>query len=121
MTSGQRTFGRGIIGLGVGFLIVMAVFAIITIFSVRQTQVDRLPQNEANDETLALIKDCTQPSGACFKRSQRATAKAVNDISAVVVLVIACGDDLPTDLDTDMRVKELTACVTQRLGQRGPR
>lgn len=121
MTSGQRQIGRGVIGLGIGFLIVIAVFAIVTIFSLRATQVERLPKAEQNDETLAIIKDCTSVGGSCYRRSQRQTAKAVGDIGATNILTVVCALDVPDGTPFDAAVKQVSRCVTDGLRERSDR
>jgi hypothetical protein len=101
-------------------VVVLAILGLclVIVGQVRNTQVDRLPQTEKNDATLALIKDCTEPSGECFKRSQRRTAKAVTQIGAGNILAVVCALDVPDDTPTNVALELVTECVTARLANR---
>lgn len=65
-----------------------------------------------NRETLHTIKDCTQPSGECYKRSQRQAASAVASINRVAIYAAACAAQYhhPT-------VEQVQSCVITRLAK----
>jgi hypothetical protein len=102
-------------GIAVGGLIGSLLLGVVVVGQIRAAQVGRTPQNEKNDETLALIKDCTEPAGDCFKKAQARTAKAVGDINRVIVIAAACASK-----PVEQSVTEIADCVTRRLANPQP-
>jgi hypothetical protein len=98
------------LGIAISGLIGSVLVSVIVVAQIRSAQVDRNPQNEKNDETLAIIKDCTEPTGACFKDAQRRTAKAVGDINRVIIIAAACASE-----PVEQSVAQIADCVTRRL------
>lgn len=107
----RRALAWALVGLGIGFVIVAALSVPVILGQIRITQVDNTQRAEQDSEALLIIKDCTQPAGKCFKRGQRATAKAVGDINQVVILAAACAPLTPGDVDA------ITACIVDGLAK----
>src|SRR5258708_4431342 len=89
---GGRTGRRDVSGIPsrrrqvIGFLIGMAVTAVVvflvtTVGAVRTTQQTNAPKIDNTATTLKLVKDCVLPSGTCYQRGQRQTAKAIGSIN----------------------------------------
>ena len=96
---------------------ILATFVLVTICLVILISLGRLLVSLAqeNHQTLATIKDCTQPTGACHQRGQRDTARAVASINRVVILAAACASGLPPHISVAERQSETQQCVISRL------
>lgn len=70
-----------------------------------------------NRATLRTIEDCTQPTGACYRRGQEQTANAVSSINQVVILAAACASGLPQGLTIVARQSAIQSCVITRLAR----
>lgn len=66
-----------VVYLAVGALVTALI---VTVFSIRDTQTENTPTLEAANRSANLIEDCVKPTGKCFQRGQRRTAKAVGQI-----------------------------------------
>lgn len=94
-----------------GFLVIVLVILAVAVVTLGQI----FDNSERNGETLRVIRDCTQPSGQCYKRGQAQTAQAVADIGRYVVLAAACAADVDASQPVDRRIALITACITERL------
>lgn len=65
-----------------------------------------------NHQTLTTIKDCTQPTGKCYRNGQARTRSAVANINKVVILAAACASQHP-----GQTVGEVQSCVIDRLAK----
>lgn len=70
-----------VVYLAVGALVTGLV---VTVFSIRDTQTENTGTLHAANRSANLIEDCVKPSGKCYRRGQRRTAKAVGQIVAGV-------------------------------------
>ena len=100
--------------LGLLVMIVMARIAETadTTSAIRKAQVTNGRTLDTSVETLRLIRDCTDPSGECYKRGKRQTADAVSSINNVVILAAACSAGLPPHLSVPERQTRIQSCVT---------
>lgn len=115
-----------LLGVGMTAVVVLLILALLSTAKdateINERGESREGQVERNDETLAILKDCTEPGGRCYKRSLNQTAGAVADLSRVVLFTAACGAELPYGMSTNERIDSLTECVTRRLAKpRRPR
>lgn len=67
----------------------------------------------ASERGLELIRDCTEPGGECYGRSQRRTADAVADINLAAVYAAACADREGVQGED-----EIYACVVRLFAER---
>lgn len=87
--SGRRPWVRplafAVAYIALGALIVGVLYMIVQIYgltdSIRSTQKGNTTTIKNSQETLDVVKDCTQPNGACYQDGQKRTGKAVQDIS----------------------------------------
>lgn len=77
---------------------------------IRRAQVTNTQTLNNSDETLQVVKDCTQPTGQCFKDGQARTAEAVSSINQVVILAAACASQ-----EHGQTVATIQQCVIDRL------
>lgn len=68
---------NAIVWLLVGAVVLGAVW---TLFAIRGTQTGNTETLQAANHSGNLIEDCVKPTGKCFKRGERRTAKAVGQI-----------------------------------------
>lgn len=66
---------------------------------------------EASTETNDQILDCLNPTGECFKESQRRTA----DFGRLQVLAVVCATGIDATLPFDRRLALVNECVTEGL------
>lgn len=78
--------------------------------AIRDAQVNNTKTIENSQETLDLIRDCTQPEGACYRRSQESTAEVVDNIGLLSTYAAACADQ--PDQQTAVQIR---ACVLDLL------
>jgi hypothetical protein len=104
----------GVIGVTLAAVAVLAIIAVVvaavTVSQVRGTQVNNTKTIDNTAETLEIIKDCTQPEGKCFQRSQESTAAAVDNIGLLSAYAAACADQ-PDQQTAD----EIQECVLDLL------
>lgn len=74
------------------------------VWAVHSTQHTQAQASARGRETLAVIKDCTDPAGACAQRGQQQTAAAVAAISSSQIVASWCALHSPT-------LKAAQACV----------
>jgi hypothetical protein len=110
MDSRVRKLSWALLGIAVSGLIGSLLVGVVVVAQIRSAQVDRAPKNDANDATLAIIRDCTEPTGDCFREAQRRTAEAVGDINRVIVIAAACASK-----PYEQSVTRIAKCVTRRL------
>lgn len=88
---------------------------------VRDTQIDGTPTGQKLVRSADRILDCTNPDGACTKRNQQATARAVSDLTGnltrVIVISAACSAGLPDGLTVRQREVRIQSCVIDRLSR----
>jgi hypothetical protein len=104
-----------LLGVALGGLVGSLLLSAVVVAQIRTDQVDRKPQLAEDSATLALIKDCTEPGGECFKRGQKRTAEAVGNINQVIVAAAACAAGVDARLPVDERLAFISNCVAQRL------
>lgn len=110
--------GLGMVG---GALLVLVVYAILS-SAVNSSETNergesREKQTAVNDQTLRIIRDCTEPSGECFKRGQKATAEAVSQIGAGNILAVVCALNVPNGTPLEDALDQVTTCVADRLNK----
>lgn len=110
-----RAFLFFILGVAVTLVVYAVTVAAVNSQEINERGESREPQNAANDETLAIIKDCTQPNGRCFRRGQQRTAQVLASAQRIIILSAACSAAVDTSLTVDQRIAEITSCVTARL------
>lgn len=108
-------------GLLAAALVASVLTAVVVVAQIRSDQVDNTAKSDKRDETLALIQDCTQPSGKCYKRGQRATAKAVGDIGATNILAVVCALQVPDSVPLKPAIRQVSDCVADQLAARRPK
>lgn len=113
----RRRFVGLVIGVLAGALVAALLAGAIVAAQIRGTQLDRLPQVEQNDETLQIVKDCTQVGGKCYQRGQRQTAAILTSAQKIIILSAACSLDVDAAQSVEERVQQITGCVTQRLAR----
>ena len=96
------------------FLVRFAQTAAVTA-QIRDTQVTNTQTLNYSHAALNAIKDCTQPSGQCYQRSQKATGDAVSNINRVIILAAACASGLHPGMTVDQRQSAIQQCVIERL------
>lgn len=98
------------------------VLLLMLIGQVRATQQNGSPAvkaardaAQAAEATNDQILDCLQPSGECFKESQRRNAEVLGSVQRIIFLSAACSADLDPNASVDARVRIISDCVTERL------
>lgn len=88
-------------------LVVLLVAALATVVilvgQIRATQT-------RNSPVLHVIQDCTQPSGACYKRGQQQTAKVVGNIGTNTAVIVVCALEVPKGTPVPVAIRLVTAC-----------
>lgn len=115
MTGRGRQVLYGLVALAVGLLLAMVLSLPIITAQIRATQVDNTQKSDARDETLEIIKDCTQVGGRCYQRGERRTADVLASAQRIILISAACAVDLNPSDPVDVRVQQITSCVTDRL------
>ena len=81
MKAERRGLRYAVIALLVGLLVLIILGRIAetatTTSAIRQAQVTNSHTLNTSAEALKIIRDCTDPNGRCFRRSQRETAHVV--------------------------------------------
>jgi hypothetical protein len=112
MTRKLRPVLGALTAIGAGVLAILLLTLIVRTWSladaIRETQ-------KSNTGAVKLIRDCTDPSGDCYKRGQKQTAVAVADINKISVYAAACADRPGVQT-----ASEIYACVVERLAQDKP-
>ncbi len=108
-----------LLGIGVGVLVVLVIGAVVTAavnsLETNERGESRESQVKANDQTLAIIKDCTQVGGKCYERGQQQTRDVLTAAQRIIILAAACSAEVPTASTVDARIAAITDCVTKRL------
>lgn len=106
-----------LLGCVVSGIVVVLVQGALKATETRDAQKINTPKIDRTEETLRVVEQlardidsCTDPQGACAKRGQRNTAKAVDSIALRQVAAVACADRPGTQ-----RVTEIQACVERVL------
>lgn len=113
----SRQVGYALVALCIGLVAAMALSVPIITAQIRATQVENTKKSDERDETLALMQDCVQPTGECFKRGQRRTAKAVGEIGAGNILAVVCALQVPNGTPFDAALDQVSQCVADRLAR----
>lgn len=97
-------------------LIVLALLTLPTVVILKQHTnsgvLGGIQQGTTNtQEVLNFIKDCTTPSGKCYKQSQANTTATLGKVELIVVLAAVCAKQSPT-----ITVPQVQACVEKGLG-----
>ncbi len=104
----------GFIGLVLGIvavsITVAVVVAAVTVTQIRGDQVDNTETINNTKDTLELVRDCTQPQGECYQRSQDSTAEVVDNIGLLSTYAAACADQ-----PEQQTAEEIRACVLDLL------
>lgn len=109
-TQVSRAVAWAVVGLLVGVLIVGAIVLAVQ----TQNAAEQARHTTRNTNKVAhAVLDCTTPGGKCFKRSKRATARAVGDINRVIVLAATCAD-----MPGDQTQRQIERCVLHRLASK---
>lgn len=122
MSARARQITWAIVGLLTGALVAAVLAAAVTTGQIRDAQVERQPQNEKNDQTLAAVKrgnqrvkGCVTPGGECYERGQQQSRDVLASAQRIIVVSAACSIDLDPADSVETRVQQITSCVTQRL------
>lgn len=89
--------------------VLIALTAVLVVFLVALVLVllSRVSeQSQDNARLLAIIEDCTNPTGACAKRGQESTETAVATINEIALYAAACADR-----PGDQTLAEIKRCV----------
>lgn len=92
----------------IGVIVTTSIVSATKSTEVRDTQVDNTQTLNYSKETLLLLKDCIQPEGECYKRSQERTEGAVQNITKYAVYAAVCVDE-----PGRQTVEETTRCIVQ--------
>lgn len=88
--------------IGVIF-VVTQTFTLLT--TVRETQKD-------SRESVEAIRDCTQPSGECYREARERSARTVTDIGKVSAYAAACADRPGVQTEDEVRL-----CVLRKVAR----
>lgn len=106
----------GVIGITLGVVAAVALIAVVvaavTVTQVRGSQVDNTETLDTSAETLEIIKDCTQPEGACYQRGQDRTAEVVDNIGLLSTYAAACADQ--PNQQTAVEIRECVLDLLER-------
>lgn len=120
MTGNRRRALWALTGVMLAAAVAGTVFAIVvaavTATQIREAQVTNTQTINNTDETLRLIRDCTQPEGECYQRGQDNTADVVDNIGLLSAYAAACADQ-PEQQSAD----EIQACVLDLLDRPRPK
>jgi hypothetical protein len=102
-------------------LLAVLVAQAVTIYQIRNTQLEGTPIGQKLVASADRILDCTDPKGECYEQSQRRTAQVLASVQRIIVLAAACAADVVASDSVDGRESEITACVTKRLASDPPK
>lgn len=97
------------------FLVTILLLATTSLVLISSVTISDQQRRQESRETLATIKSCVEPTGACYRDGQRRTAGAVSSINQVIVLAAACSVGLPPGLTVTTREAAIERCVHHRL------
>jgi hypothetical protein len=104
-----------LLGIAVGGLVGSLLLGVVIAAQIRNAQVERQPQLQADSETLSIIKSCTEPTGECYKRGQKQTARVLSDVSRIIILAAACAVDVtPAETVADRQLS-IQNCISDRI------
>lgn len=92
------------------FLVVAIIVSATKSTEIREAQVNNTTLLENTDRTLAVLLDCTDPDGTCYKRGQASQASAIEDISRISVYAAACADK-----PREQTAPQIQACILELL------
>lgn len=87
-------------------LVVAILVAATKSTEIREAQVNNTTLLQNTDDTLALMLDCTDPAGECYKRGQASQSSAIEDITLISIYAAACADK-PAEQTT----QEIEDCI----------
>lgn len=112
LDSRVRTLTWTLMGLAASALIGSLLLGVVVVAQIRSSQVARAPKTDA---TLAAIRDCTEPTGECFKRGQERTAEVVGQIGAGNILAVVCALQVENGTPLNQALEQVTQCVARKL------
>jgi hypothetical protein len=62
----------------------------------------------SNRQNTTIIKDCTDPTGTCFKEAQARTAAAVAQLNSTTIIAVECADAYDGQA-------AINACIVKRI------
>ena len=98
------------LALSMIIIIVAILVAATKSTEIRDAQQANTKTIENTQATLDLIRDCTQPEGECYQRSQDSTAEVVDNIGLLSTYAAACADQ-----PEQQTAEEIRACVLDLL------
>lgn len=117
MDSRVRKVTWALLGVSISGLVGALLVGVVVVAQIRGTQVTNTVKTDKSAETLAVIKDCTSPSGKCYKRGQDQTAQVLSDVSRIIILAAACAVDVTPAQSVADRQASITNCLTERIAR----
>lgn len=118
MTRAARAQGA-IFGLCVGIIVVGVLWLVISTYqltrAIRETQKPTAQTIDLISETLDIIKDCTEPTGECYRRGKQQNADTIDDLTKASIYAAYCAAR-----HEGQTVAEIHACVMQQFQARTP-
>lgn len=130
MNNRMREIGSVLVGIGAMAIVLMLAWVLFSIYgladAIRETQQTGSPilkaiaaqQDDIEAGTNAAVSankqvlDCTQPTGDCYRQSQKRSADVVGSINEISLYAAACADQ--SGVQT---VEEIQSCVIGRLAK----
>ena len=109
-TADKRTVLWMFTGLCAGLAIVLMFYIVTGIYGLATTIRN---SQQSNTSTVNLIRDCTQPTGKCYQRSQAQTGDAIAVINRVSIYAAACADRA----GNRGNITRIQTCVLDRIDQ----
>ena len=123
MTNHRRGLWSALLAVALGVLLLVFITRVSQTADlaaeIHETQVANGRTLDNSSQTLRVIEDCTQPTGACYRDAQRRTGAAVAAINRVILIAAACSANLPR-MSVAERRDRIQRCVTNQLERRGP-
>jgi hypothetical protein len=107
--------------VGAVFLAGSMVTNVVLSVAIRQTQLDGTPVGKKLVESADRILDCTEAGGpgrkpgACYTRSQTQARDVLASAQRIILISAACAVELNPSDPVEVRVQQITTCVTERL------
>lgn len=111
---------RALIFISIGVLAIAIGITAFTAVAIRNQQVQRVPVTDGIAENTAIIKDCTEPGGKCYDRSQRQLRSTIQELNQFGAVVAACASG-PEVQTYDEIIKCATLQIRDLTGQPPPR
>lgn len=105
----------------VAALIASLATIVILLGQVRDTQLDGTPTGKKLLASADRILDCTEPgsdtapAGDCYERGQQQTAGILASAQQIILLSAVCAVDLDPADPFQVRLQQITSCVTNGL------